>query len=232
MKYKVAYLCIVAALWAIGLSTMGCQSVPISAPAQEASTALQAALSWELPTNDGQVSQGAHPERRAWSVALFNELDKNYDVLMTASDIRTLIPKFDSLNRAQRVTVLAELMSTVAEYESSWNPNCVSKDVNGSSAPGLQARGFFQMNSDADQVNYRTGTKYTYQQLMDPFINIEVGVKILVTVVKVRGKITFKNNEKSQVLRFFFATLVTDTAYGSKTLAAAKKRIAALDFVK
>jgi hypothetical protein len=151
---------------------------------------------------------------------------------MTAKDIKEIIPNFDALNRSQRVTVLAELMSTVAEYESSWNPNSKSKDVNGSYEPGLMARGLFQMNADGDQKNYRTGTKYKYTELNDPLVNIELGVKILVTVINVRGKITFRKEEKSPVLRYFYATLLTNGVTGSKVLAVAKRRISNLSFMR
>lgn len=211
---------------------LGCTQ-QAAAPAADplCSQGIQAKLSWELVTNDGQVNTygKAQPEHKPWSEALYSELDKNYDVLMTAKDIKTLIPNFDSLNRAQRLTVLAELMSTVAEYESSWNPLCTSKDVSGSLEPAKLARGLFQMNQ-ADQSVYKSGTSYSYQELNDPIKNIKVAVGIVVTVIKVRGKITFSKTEKSPVLRFFFATLVTDTEYGAITLAAAKKRIAALKF--
>lgn len=194
-------------------------------PTPTGKEALTAPLSWELPTNDGQVSQGAKPERKAWSEKLFSQLNKNYDLLMSASDIREIIPNFDGKNRSQRLTALAELMSTVAEYESSWNPKSATKDVNGRSEPGMMARGLFQMNADADQKNYRTGTNYTYKDLNDPLINIELGVKILVTVLKVRGKITFRKEEKSSELGYFYATLLTNGAVGPKVLAAAKQRI-------
>jgi hypothetical protein len=202
------------------------EPLPVVEPAKEETIGLTAALSWELPCNDGQANQGNHPERKAWSEHLFNELNKNYDLLMTAKDIKEIIPNFDKRTRSERLTALAELMSTAAEYESTWNPNGFSKDVNGSSEPGLMARGLFQMNADADQKNYRTGTKYKYQDLHNPLINIEVAVKILVTVLKVRGKITFRKGETSPILGYFYATLLIDGKTGVKVLKSAKKRIA------
>jgi uncharacterized protein (TIGR02594 family) len=185
-------------------------------PTPETSTVsiLQGALSWELPCNDAQAYQGAHPERRVWSESLYNWISVYWDEVSQAKDIRTLVP-LDSLSRSQAITIFAELMSCVAKYESTWNPNCVAKDVNGSSLPKNQARGFFQMN-EGDQSAYQTYTKYSWTQLNDPFINIEVGIKILVTVLRIRGKITFSKNEKSSVLSYFYATLLTDGAVGPK----------------
>lgn len=189
-------------------------------------------LSWEMKINDGQVNQAAQPYRAAWTIFLLDELNKNYDVLMSAKDIDTIIPKRSSLTREQHLLVLAELISTLSEYESDWNVKKVAKDTNGLSGEKYKARGLCQMNAAldryGDQINYRTGTKYTWQDLEDPFVNLELCVKIMVTLVKVRGKITFASHEKSPVLRYFFATLVTDTAYGKKTLKAAHARIADL----
>ena len=194
-------------------------------PEQEGVANTIVPLSWELPTNDGQVNQGAKPERRIWTLKLYEYIESNYDVLMSAKDIDTIIPNKSELTKHQHIMVLAELVSTVTEYESSWRPWLAVKDVNGRSAPEYMATGLCQMNAKDDQKNYRTGTTYTHEQLKDPIINLEVCVKILVTVVNVRGKITFYSYEKSPVLRYFFATLVNDTAYGKKTLKAARARI-------
>lgn len=187
---------------------------------------------WELPCSDDMLTQGAHPERKAWTDKLDSEIDKNYDVLISAKDIKELIPSFDSLNRTQRIVCLRELMIQVAKRESTWNPNCTAKDLNGSTKPELMATGLFQMNSAEDQANYRTGTKYTFTQLKDPLINIEVGIKILVTVVKVRGKISFREEETSSVLRYFYATLLTNGAVGPKVFKDYYARLKQIDFNK
>lgn len=183
--------------------------------------------SWEMKINDGQVNQTAKPERHAWTVKMCGELRKNYDLLISAKDIDTIIPKRAQLTKEQHLSVLTELMSTVAEYEISWNPTGTAKDVNGRSEPEYLATGLYQLNV-GDQKVYKTGTSFTAEELKNPLNNIQAGVGIIVTVIKVRGKITFKSGEKSPVLRYFFATLVTDTAYGSKTLRAAHERIATL----
>lgn len=197
---------------------------PIEEP-QPLGDGLQAALPWELPCSDSQVTQGPHPERREWSNKIYQEIDKHYLELMSAKDIDTLIPMREKLSRAQKVTLLSTLMSVVAKYEASWNAACTSKDVNGRSESEYKATGLFQMNSADDQRNYRTSTNYSYKDLLNPLINIEVGVKILVTVVKVRGKITFSKDEKSPVLRYFYATLLTDNKVGPIVLKEAKARI-------
>lgn len=202
--------------------------LPVSNPISTSPVPL-AALSWELPCNDGQVNQGARPDRKEWSQALYLEIDKNYSIFRSAADLKDLIPNADSLTRPQIVTLLCELMSTVAEYECSWNAASADKDVNGSSEAKNLARGLFQMNQ-GDQSSYHTGTSYTYQELNDPIKNIKVAIAIMVYLLKVRGKITYKVGEKNPIIGYFFATLLTDGKVGPTVLTSAKKRMAAMKF--
>lgn len=184
---------------------------------------LQGVLAWERASNDGQVNQGPHPERRPWSEALYKEIEAKYDILIQAKDLATIFPRFFVLNKPQRITVLAELMCRVAEYESSWNPKSTSKDVNGRSDSDSLATGFFQLNV-ADQKTYETGTSFTHDELLDPFNNIKAGVGILATMVKVRGKITRSPGDPGFRISEFFETLIFGAKYESitKILAAVK----------
>lgn len=184
------------------------QPTPAPAPVSQG---LQATLSWELPCNDSQIYQGAHPERHAWSVALFMEIQKNYATFMQATDIKTVIPELDSLNQAQRITKLCELMVGVAKYECSWNPAETSVDVNGSSDPDNMATGLFQMNVP-DQQWYHTGTNFTHQELLDPIYNIKVGVGIVVYLIQKRGTITFIKGHGGNP-GAFFETLMFGAKY-------------------
>lgn len=185
------------------------------------------AMPWEWPCNDGQVSQGAHPERKPQSEYMFNLIKKNWAILSKATDLYTLIPR--GLTVEQEQACLTSIMITVAEYESSWNPLCTAKDVNGRSEPPYLARGYFQMNV-FDQSAYQTGTKYSYTELNDPYKNMEVGINILVTMVRLRGKITFAVEEKSPVLSYFYATLLTNGKVGPKVIKSARERVASLNF--
>lgn len=185
---------------------------PVEVPSSTLS--LQAALAWERPTNDGQVSQGPHPERRSWSEALFKEVESKWDIISKAKDMTTIYPSFYKLNKAQQITVIAELMSRVAEYECSWNPKNTSKDVNGRSDPDSLATGFFQLNVE-DQKTYSTGTNFTHNELLDPYNNIKAGVGIIATMVKVRGKITRSPGDPGFKVSEFFETLIFGAKYDS-----------------
>lgn len=182
-------------------------------------------LSWELPCKDSQVHQSERPERAEWSEFLIEQILSHWTAISKASDIKEIIPDFDKLTKEQSAIVLAELLSCVAKYECSWNPILTAKDVNGRSEKKYLATGLFQMN-EIDQINYKTETDYTHDELKNPLVNIEVAVKIIITVIKVRGKITFFSSEKSPVLRYFFATLVKDSTVGKKVFADFKKEYA------
>ncbi len=183
-----------------------------SKPQTVVSSGLQAPLSWELPCDDSQVGQLAKPSRRAWSEALYSEILQNYVTFMQAKDIKLIIPEIDSLTQAQAITKLCELFSGIAKYESSWNPKVQAKDVNGRSEPQYMATGLFQLNEE-DQKVYRTGTNYTWQELQDPINNIKAGVGIVVTMIKVRGKITKSPEDGKFPLSQFFATLIFGGKY-------------------
>lgn len=170
-----------------------------------------ATLSWELPCKDSQISQVAHPERKAWSEAAFAEIWKNYDVFMSASDIKTVLPDLDTLSKEQRCTKLAELLSAVAKYECSWNPSVTSKDVNGSSEKNKLAIGLFQMNV-GDQAVYHTGTSFTHEELKNPLNNIQAAVGIIVYLIQKRGTITFIKG-KGGMPSAFFETLLFGAKY-------------------
>lgn len=178
-----------------------------SAPHQPAHTpsglGIQAALSWELPCNDDQVSQKAHPERRAWSDALFAEMEKNYETFMATSDILVVLPDLDSLTKEQRITKLCEMMCQIAKYECSWDPTETSVDTNGRSDPDYLATGMYQLNVE-DQEFWFSGTSFSHQQLKEPLNNIKAGVGILAYIAKRRGRITFKKGQPG----CFFQTLM------------------------
>lgn len=152
-------------------------------------------------------------ERKAWSDFLIDQILAHWSVISSAKDIREIIPDFDSLSKEQSAVLFAELMVCVAYYESSWRPAITAKDVNGRSEKKYLATGLFQMN-EIDQKTYKTDTEYTHEELKNPLNNIEVAIKIICTVIQVRGKISFLASERSPILRYFFATLVKDTAIG------------------
>lgn len=161
-------------------------------------------------------------ERKAWSDFLIDQILAHWSIISSAKDIREIIPDFDSLSKEQSAVLFAELMVCVAYYESSWRPAIAAKDVNGRSERKYLATGLFQMN-EIDQKTYKTDTEYTHEELKNPLNNIEVAIKIICTVIQVRGKISFLASERSPILRYFFATLVKDTAIGANVFSDYRK---------
>jgi hypothetical protein len=165
-------------------------------------------LSWELPCNDEQVSQGAHPERGLWSQHLFNVVRGSLPVFKSAKDLNIVVPNHASLTDAQLATKLSELFVQMAKYESSWRPAVTSANVDGSISPDKLGTGFFQL-CVVDQPAFKTGTKYTHEELKSPYNNINAGVGIVVHLIHKYGRITFS---KGIDHGYFFATLL----FGSK----------------
>ncbi len=211
MQSALANGTIVVARWGGGSATPVPPLPPVSAA--QTPTIAQALpaypiLSWELPCDDGQVGQGAHPERAAWTKALVDNIVDNWFVIASATDIATAIPNYAKLTVSQQQSVFAELMCRVAEYESSWDPTCTSPDVD----PNQTAIGFYQLNVQ-DQSYWETGTSFTADQLKDPINNIKCGVALICTEVRWNNRIIYTKGQKQGQL--FFETLLINAKYNT-----------------
>lgn len=175
-----------------------------------------------------------HPERAAWSAELFKLIGDNLSKFLSAKDITTVHPKFNSLTRAQQIIVLSEFFCQIAQYESSWREAVQVKDVNGSDDPAKMATGLFQMNEE-DQEYFKSGTHYKYTDLKIAIPNIEAAVGIMLNQITQCGKIFIAKGDPSSWL--FWATIhpggvydasvpitkVTSSIFNSSSLAAVPK---------
>lgn len=160
-------------------------------------------LAWERAIDDGQVAQGTHPERQPWSQYLCACIQANKTAWFNCKDINKVMPRFDEMTDAQRVSALGEMMCRVAEFECDWKPGNTTTDVNGSSKSDELARGFFQLNV-VDQASFHTETFFTATQLNDPFNNIKAGIGIMNYLISVNNSITWTKGDGQ---KFFFETL-------------------------
>lgn len=74
---------------------------------------VQPQLSWEAN----------HPERREWTAVTIEAVEKYYKDLDSAGDMAQFCPNYYKLDREQRITVWGEFFSSLAFYESGWNPH-------------------------------------------------------------------------------------------------------------
>jgi len=142
-------------------------------------------LLWEEPLNlKGRVtvSQGAHPERKAWSETLYKTLWKedNYKALMATQDIVKIIPNYQTNSKEQNVEALSNFFCLLSLCESSWNPN----DPGG---------GLFQFSVDDARKNYHfTHLIHNVADVHNPNRNIIVAVGIITKLAREKKAIIIK----------------------------------------
>lgn len=136
------------------------------------------ALSWEV----------GHSERKAWSDAVFKYVDESFVVLDKASDMPLFCPRYEALDRSQRVNVWAELFVAIAKFESAWKPAAASVDVGEASDKDTWSVGLLQM-SVVDQVNYGQGLGYKYADLLTPGPNLNLGIDIMALQIQQQGTV-------------------------------------------
>jgi hypothetical protein len=155
-------------------------------------------LSWEVLFENEQISQKhLQPERKAWSDVLYRMIDERFEIFRSAADITTIVPNIENYSKRQIITYIAELFCGIALYESDWNPECVSIDVNGENLPEKMATGLFQLNEE-DQKSFNTGTAYKYTELSKAIPNIEAAVGIMGTQIENIGKIILRKGVKAE----------------------------------
>ena len=134
-------------------------------------------LTWE---------SSSHPERKAWSAALYDIVAEHFTDLNKATDANTFCPGYGSLSADEKINLWADIFAGTTYYESSYNPLSASVDVGTSSNKDTWSVGLLQM-SVVDQKNYGLPLGYTYADLQDPIKNLELGVTIMALQVRKKG---------------------------------------------
>lgn len=171
-----------------------------------------ASLSWEK----------SHPERRSWSSDVFlligEELFSEFD---SAKDAKRICPKYESLQRQQKISVWGELISAVAYYESGWNPasRMVETTMGTDPVTGKQvaSEGLLQL-SYQDVPNYKSILKYPAckidwqkdkglavtdpkKSIFDPTVNLECGLRIMASQIQKKGYVILSSGVYWAVLK-------------------------------
>jgi hypothetical protein len=135
-----------------------------------------------------------HPDRAAWSKALWSEIDTRFDSFNKASDASAFCPKYASLTRSQKINVFAEMIVWTSYYECGWNPFDGSQDVGTANDKDTWSVGLLQM-SVVDQVSYKMPFGYTYGDLQVPEKNLHLGLAIMARQIDRKGKILIPKGE-------------------------------------
>jgi hypothetical protein len=212
MKYMMIIFSVCAVLWSISGCTKE-KATPASPPSVTIPKKTEfAALSWEKN----------HPERKAWSTFVFEFVSAEvFEALDGAKDAKRICPKYEVLSRDQRILVWGELISGMTYFESGWSPTSRMTETTMGTDPvtGKQvaSEGLLQL-SYQDVPNYGSVLKYPLckiewakdkslsltdpkKTILDPFINLECGLRILANQVQKKGSAILSNGVYWAVLK-------------------------------
>ncbi len=150
-------------------------------------------LSWETK----------NPKNSEWTAVALGEVEKHLKVLDSAQDIEKFCPQYKNLDIDKRIHVWGELFSTLAMYESNWNPHCqyteVTLGIDQVTGRPLVSEGLLQLSytdtrwakwcrfdweHDQKQKTFATIT------ILDPKANLVCGIGIMASQIRRKGAIT------------------------------------------
>lgn len=146
-----------------------------------------------------------HPE---WDVHLRKKVDLHWPDLSLGKDMSKLCPNYDKLDVTLKKKVVSDLFIFVMYFESSWNPLSRYRETTMGTDPvtgrPVYSEGLFQMSYqdepwakcgfDWSLDNYLDDTD-PKKTILDPFINMSCGVKVMARQVKQKGRFILGKGE-------------------------------------
>ena len=160
-------------------------------------------LYWENTTSK-------HDERIVWSDTLISEIDKNFSVFDSPTDVIKFCPKFNSLKKDQKLKAVGEFFVSIALYESGFNPDSSSVDVGTQSDKGSWSVGLFQMSGNDSSAKV---FKADYLLLKNPITNIKVAVEQMRRQLASEKLYILPNSNKMR----YWATILDGNKYSKLT---------------
>jgi len=131
-----------------------------------------------IPTLSWENTNTLHPERKSWSIALNKYILEKFDSLDKAKDLYRFCPKYNTLNKDQKVKCISELFIAISYHESGYNPKVSEQDVGIEDDIRTWSQGLFSM-SLMDQESYNIPLGFKGNDLLDPVKNIQLAVYIM-----------------------------------------------------
>ncbi len=180
----------------LGLEVLG--SAPVVG---EPVTGNFAPLSWEK----------SDPKRKVWSDYLIQRIDAAYEShVLKVQDWHRFRSDWNDLTRAQRVNVMAEVISATAKYESGWNPKSASVDVGTKEKRDTWSVGLMQVSVvDQDWAKPSGKDRYSYDELLTPIPNLDLTLAILFRQISRTGLLILPNSSKYR----YWAVLLSGGRY-------------------
>lgn len=143
---------------------------PNSSPTPSPTPSGSAKPLWEAKASDG----------KAWTEHVMNKLDTLGVAILNGlpSDYATFCPKYKKFTYSQRKEFWTYLISAMVRYESNFNPKTSYQEgFNDSSGKPVISRGLLQISIESGN-SYGCGFKNS-QDLHDPYLNLNCGIRIL-----------------------------------------------------
>lgn len=169
-------------------------------------------LVWEKDRHIG-------PQAKEWTKMVYATIEQEEPQLLSqnpAKDIERFCPKFRSMTDAQRLNFWGQLIAAMALPESSWRPTTQMVETTMGKDPVTQqqvkSEGLLQL-SYQDERNYRINCGFDWNKdkllpakdprrtILNPYLNLRCGIKILAIQLKNRGAIALEKNVYWAVLR-------------------------------
>lgn len=210
MKLKIT----LAALIAVTLfSTVGCankseNNTPNPADGNNPSQGYKAyPLLWE----------SAHSQGRDWTAYLFDLIQQQTpDLVQGAEDVTQFCPRYYQLTTNERINFWGLLVSGIVKYESDFDPTSRMRETTMGTDP---VTGKQVYSEGLMQLSYQDGRNYAFcdqfdwnadkslspsdpnKSILDPYKNLNCGVKILAQQIKHRNRITLSSGVYWNVIR-------------------------------
>lgn len=182
-------------------------------------------LSWESTRR---------PERKNWSTYTYQVIEKNFESFDQVQDAEIFCKHYELLEKKYKVIFWAMLISQITFHESSWNPTARalegSMGVDGVTKLPVYSEGLMQLSyQDAQWSPYckfdwskdrQLVAKDPRRTILNPYLNLSCGIKVLADQIARHGKIVMKKN-------IYWAVLHEDGKYSKapEMAAAIQKRL-------
>lgn len=141
-------------------------------------------------------------DRAQWSAFVYALVkDGVFDDLMQATDKTRLCAKFNTLTKEQQAHVLSEFIVQIVKHESAYEPTSrmyettmgyYSEGLLQLSYPDMSWAKYCKFNKSADAKYAEDDERRT---ILDPYINLDCGIRILAAQTKKNKKFFFKQSQ-------------------------------------
>lgn len=175
-------------------------------------------------SRDGQIMLSwdkDHPERNAWTQFVYNAINGElFTVFDSAEDAEKFCPKYAELTQEQKSWMWSEMIAGLTYYEAGWDPLVRFREANLSGVNNpidpvtkrpVYSEGLMQLSyqdklwTPECKMDWEKDKELDPQDpnktILDVFINLDCGLRIMARVIKQRHKVIVAKNAYWSVLK-------------------------------